>query len=304
VETPNGDLIDPGVASTTVGSSFVAGSNVYYYRMTLPVPVGASGARSGTWYAVLSIVPKGYDRYLYSLAENPELYQETLAHGMRYSLSVHAYSNLRMQASLSQDSFEPGATLTVRARLREYGLPVENRASVQTELVRPDDTSATLSLAEIEPGVFETQTPASLPGIYRLRVRGSGTTLRARPFAREQLLTGSTYKGGDDPFPTGKDDPTDRDERLCRFLSCLLSSKTISNELEARLLRMGVNVEGIRRCLRLYCPSLISKPTPRPIDKELLHLVSAEQPKIVTLLQRVLDQACEEIEDGEEKSET
>ena len=43
---------------------------------------------------------------------------------------VHSYSNLRMRARLTQSSFEPGASLDLRAVLTEYGLPVNRRAMV------------------------------------------------------------------------------------------------------------------------------------------------------------------------------
>ncbi|UCE16675.1 MAG: VWA domain-containing protein [Candidatus Bathyarchaeota archaeon] len=251
LETPFGDIIDPSFAAATKGAMFVRGDNVCYYRISLPVPVGASGAGSGLWHALLSINKDLYDKYLDILEDkHPEIYQMSKVHGMRYSLSIHAYSNIRMRANLLQDSFEPGATLTLRVQLTEYGLPINGRAKVTAELRRPDDTSTTLMLSEVEPGVFQTETKAIMSGIYHFRVSASGTTLRARPFNREQILTGSVWQGGDEPAPSSKDEP---DERLCSLLACLLNRTTISQEFESRLLDLGLNLKSARECFKKYC---------------------------------------------------
>lgn len=210
LETPNGDVIDPGVASTNPTIAYIVGSNVSYYRMTLPVPIAASEAREGTWYAVLAlddIIIEGNPPPVPITAV--ETAASTNLDRIHYSLNVHTYSNLRMRSSLSQNSHEPGATLTLRAVLTEYGLPVANRATVRAELERPDKTMATLTLAEVEPGVFETTTIASMPGAYQIRTLGTGHTFRGRPFTREQLLTGAVWKGGDQPPPTSRGDATD-----------------------------------------------------------------------------------------------
>src|SRR2546430_3900597 len=57
----------------------------------------------------------------------------------------------------SQTSFEPGATMTLRASLAEYGLPVENRASVRTELRRPDNTTTMLTRSEEHTSELQSQ---------------------------------------------------------------------------------------------------------------------------------------------------
>jgi Mg-chelatase subunit ChlD len=249
LETPAGDVIDPSVASANPAMLYMVGNNVSFYRMTLPVPIGGSEAREGTWHAVLTINEPYYKRYLASLDNYPEWYQTTLAHGVRYSLTVHAYSNLRMRTSLSQNSYEPGATLTLRAVLTEYGLPVAGRASVRAKLERPDNTTTTLTLAEVEPGVFETSTMASMSGVYRFRVLGTGTTLRGRPFTREQTLTGAIWQGGDEPPPTSKDDPRKRDERLCQLLRCLLREGVLRRYLEEK----GIDMKALEECLKVLC---------------------------------------------------
>jgi hypothetical protein len=202
VETPAGDLITPTNAAG-LGVTFAVGTNMSYYRFTLPVAIGGgSGAREGTWHAVLKVDDKILRRELSEFANKPTALASAQAHGARYSLNVQSYSNLLMNARIDQPSFEPGATMTLRANLAEYGLPVEKRASVRTELRRPDNTTTVLSLAEVDPGTFETSVLATMAGVYHFRVLASGTTFREKPFTREQVLTGAVFQGGDDPLPT------------------------------------------------------------------------------------------------------
>ncbi len=197
LETPSGEIIDPAAAGSNPAVSYVVGDRVSFYRLTLPVPVGGNEAREGTWHAVLSFDDIAIPIVQVAASQN---------RGVRYSLNVHSYSNLRLRTSLSQNSREPGALLTLRAILTEYDLPVESRAKVVTELERPDKTTATLELFEIEPGVFETSTAAAISGIYNFRVLANGRTLRSRAFTREQLRTGAVWIGGDAPLPSSKDD--------------------------------------------------------------------------------------------------
>jgi hypothetical protein len=60
---------------------------------------------------------------------------------------------------------------------------------------RPDGTQVTVALVETEPGVFEGSTPAPLPGIYPVRFRAAGSTLRGFRFTREQIRSGLAWQG-------------------------------------------------------------------------------------------------------------
>jgi hypothetical protein len=264
LETPDGDIIDPAVAGAHPMASFEVGGQVSLYRVGLPIPLGTNNAHAGRWYARLKVDEKIYKRYLASLDNFPTLYANTAAHGIRYSLNVHAYSNLRMRARLAQTSNEPGATITVRAVLTEYGMPVATRATGRAELTRPDNTGATLAMAEVEPGIFEASTPGLLAGVYRFRIVAEGRTLRGRPFTREQTLTGAVWKGGDNPPPSSKDDPNAHDDRFCRLINCLLRQKSIQEALR----KAKISVDELRRCLEDYCrkpspgqPPLVIRPT-------------------------------------------
>jgi len=126
-----------------------------------------------------------------------------------------------MNARLDQTSLEPGATMTLRVNLTEYGLAVDHRASVSTELRRPDGTTITLPLNEIEPGIFETSIMATMTGVYRFRAMAVGVTMRGLVFTREQTLTGAVFQGGDQPLPTstgGGDGGAAAGKECCRRL--------------------------------------------------------------------------------------
>jgi hypothetical protein len=231
------------------------GGQVALYRVSLPIPLSANEAHAGRWHAKLKIDEKNFLRYLQYLEENNlKLYRFVTTHGIRYNFNVHAYSNLRMEARLVQSSNEPGATITVRVRLTEYGVPVAARATCHATLTRPDNTEASLILTEIDPGVFEATTTATMPGIYSFRLVADGRTLRGRRFTREQTLTGAIWKGGDNPPPTSKDDPNARDDRFCRLINCLLRQKSIQEALR----KAEINIDELLRCLEEYC----RKPSP------------------------------------------
>ncbi|HYI23849.1 MAG TPA: VWA domain-containing protein, partial [Thermomicrobiales bacterium] len=252
LEAPDGTIVDPGVASTTPGMSYNLANNIVFYRAIFPLPLGGGSVREGTWTAILTINEEGFKRHISSLDNDQEAIQGALAHGVRYSLSVHAFSNLRFTARIDQDSHEPGATMTVTAVLTEYSLPVDHRAFVDAEIERPNGTTTTVGMVEIEPGVFELSIVATMAGIYQFQLRATGTTLRDRPFTREQGLSGVTWRGGDGDLPSVDNDPGGRDEWICDWLYCLLDG-VISEDLEKRLKEAGFDLEALRRCVTRHC---------------------------------------------------
>ena len=284
LKAPNGEMVTPGGAGAIPGLNFYTANNAAFYRMTLPVPIGAAGAGAGEWNVVLTMDKAYFKRYLASLEKFPELQKSVATHGVRYALTVHAYSSLRLRASLSQNSFEPGGTLALRVVLTEHGLPLGTSAKVTAELTRPDNTATLLTLAETEPGIFGTSISAMLSGCYRFRVKGQGVSLRGLPFTREQEVTGAVWKGGDNPSPSGKDDPYDPKERLCQLLACLFSQKVISPELEKRLTELGLNLDGLRRCMKEFCADPLSK----MLEERLPSLTATLSPEILELLAKIV----------------
>jgi hypothetical protein len=256
LETPDGDLIDPALALAHPMAAFDVGQQVSLYRVGLPIPLAGHNAHAGRWYARIRVDLKGWKRHLSSLDHYPGLLAATAAHGIRYNFNVHAWSNLRLRAALSQSGNEPGATMTIRAILTEYGVPVARRATCRVELLRPDNTGATLAMAEVSPGVFESTLVASIAGIYRFRIVAEGKTFRGREFTREQTLTGAVWRGGDQPPRPGQGDGS---QCLCHALECLLGQRSIL----ALLARVGVDAAEVRRCLDDCCrkpPSTQPKP--------------------------------------------
>ncbi|MDQ3342453.1 MAG: M64 family metallo-endopeptidase [Actinomycetota bacterium] len=250
LRTPDGDVIVP--SAPVPGAEYMEGARNAYYRVSLPTLVNGRQAREGTWHALLLADRKRWDerddrRYDYVAGHSA-----AVANGLPYSLVVHARSNLKLVARCHQGSYVPGATLQVRGVLTEYGIPVDGRASLRAEMTRPDGTQATLVMPEVEPGAFETTTVAHQAGVYHFRVLAAGQTLRGRAFTREQLVTGFTYRGGDDPTTPGDggDGGGGRDD-WCRLLECLLGSLT--PDAYERMKGLGVDLDHLLRCLRKLC---------------------------------------------------
>lgn len=249
LETPDGSRIQPAMAAG-LGMTFSVGAQTKHYHFTLPVAVGA-GQRVGIWHAVLEVNKNDFKKTLSRMRERKDKRFQTIAtHGARYSVIAQTYSNLKMAVTVEQSSFEPGAELAFRAVLTEYGIPLEKRAQAQVELSRPGGLVATLSMAETEPGTFEATTKATFTGIYHARIMAKGVTLRGTLFTREQLVSAAVWKGGDQPYQpprdTGKAD-------WCRLLACMLKEKNLSPKLQKRLKEEGIDLDGIRDCLKAFC---------------------------------------------------
>jgi hypothetical protein len=205
IQTPGGDTINPANAAG-LGVSYSAINKTRHYRFTLPAAFGG-GNHAGSWKAILKVDDSDYRKYASSRDNERRTSQSFLTHGARYSVLVNTYSNLRMRTTLTQNSYEPGATLTIRSILTEYGIAVDHRAAVNAAVTRPDGTRFTLPLTEVEPGTFENSLQASMPGIYHCRAVAAGGTLRGKSFTREITLNGAVYRGGDGPpNPTRPDD--------------------------------------------------------------------------------------------------
>ncbi len=271
LETPAGDVI---VATTPVpGASYIQGARNAYYRVSLPALVNGQQARDGTWYALLSL-----DMEAWTAGDNsPQLFSylqhhpSALVNGLPYSLHVQARSNLKLVAECLQDSYEPGAELRVRGVLTEYGIPIDGRATIRADMTRPDGTAATLQMPEIEPGVFETIETAHQTGVYHFQVLASGQTLRDYDFTREQLVTGFTYHGGDNPTVPGNGGQghVDKDD-WCRLLECLIGALT-----PAACERLCIDRDRLRRCLRQWCKGdrITTSTAPADIDPADIELI-------------------------------
>jgi hypothetical protein len=254
IETPDGTVIDEATAAS-FGARFDTAPNLKTASFNLPIAFQANRTHAGTWHAVLEIDRESYKRLLSrDLDRAHGIDQASLAElrakGAKYCLSAHSFSNLRMNAGVSQTGFVPGSELFLRAVLTEYGLPVDHRATVTSAVEYPGGGQAVVGMTEEAPGVFSASLTANLPGIYRFRIVAEGGTLRGTLFTREQLATAAVWSAGDQPSqPPGG---TGTDE-WCRLIQCLLSEKNLGRELEERLRKQGVDLDGIRRCLKDSC---------------------------------------------------
>jgi hypothetical protein len=248
VETPEGDVMAPADAAA-VGAIYEVGTNMIFYRFTLPLPLGAKPAHEGRWYALLEVDRKVYGRLSSQLERFDAAAAAHAVHGIKYTVTVQSYSNLRMTANVSQNSLEPGAKMTLRAHLSEYGIPVDHRASMQAEIERPDGSHTTMALNEIEPGFFEAATTASLEGVYRFHATATGVTQRGLPFTREQLLTAAAFRGGDSPWPTSDPSKADDKKQLCELLNCLLQPHALGRLLAEH----HIDEKAVRACINRWC---------------------------------------------------
>ena len=249
LETPDGTLIHPAMAGP-LGMSYGVGTQTRHYRFTLPVAIGA-GQREGTWHAVLEVNRNDFKKVLTQMGEHKdERFQSFATHGARYSVVVQSYSNLRMSARIEQSGFEPGADLAFNAVLTEYGIPVEQRARVEVELTRPGGSVLIVPWSRRDRASSSATNKAGLAGIYHARFIATGVTMRGTAFTREQLATAAVWQGGDEPYQP----PRDAGEAdWCRLLECLLGGRTLSREWQERMKKEGLDLDGIRKCLKEYC---------------------------------------------------
>jgi hypothetical protein len=247
VETPDGDVMDPAAAAA-IGATYEVGGNVAFYRFTLPLALNTA-PHSGTWHVLLDIDPKISGRLTHRDEASVAAKPTRAAHGVRYCVTVQSYSNLRMESRLTQDNMTPGAAMRMRATLSEYGIPVTNRAAVRAEVERPDGTQTTLMLDEVENGVFEAATVASIEGVYRFHLSAAGQTLRGLPFTRDKLLTGAVFLGGNNPWPTSDPSKGTTDDLLCHLLNCLLDQAVFGRFLAEN----RADADGLKRCIEEWC---------------------------------------------------
>lgn len=204
LETPGGQILTEAKL-TALGAQVTHGTNMTFCRFGLPLPVGG-GAHGGTWHVVLKLDEARFKR---ELTKRERAVREGTAkavdrerlraHGIRYSVTVSAWSNLRMSARLTQTNFKPGAKVRLDVVLTEYGQPLQRRARVEADVLRPDGVRVTLTLAEEFPGAFGGEITAGIAGIWHVRIRARGRTLGGLAFTREQLLSAAVMVGGDSP---------------------------------------------------------------------------------------------------------
>jgi hypothetical protein len=214
-------------------------------RVPLPV-LSAPQAHGGVWTANIDVDRRTLRRYQGQLEQRGDLLglQRLQAHGLAYMLNVHAESDLQMVVTTTQTGHVPGSVVEVLAVLTETGIPLERQASATVDVTMPDGTSHTVVLQEDEPGVYRTTLPLPQFGHYLLLVKANGRAFNGKPFTREELRSAATWVDPTIRPPRGIDGA-----QWCEFLLCILEDNRAGRALQER----GVNVEGVRDCVKRFC---------------------------------------------------
>lgn len=248
LRAPDGQVIDTAGAAAA-GVTFARDGNTLTASFVAPLTLIGQTDASGHWELLLEVDGKRYQKTLGILRDTDQRAAGVLAgKGVRYCASVHTFSNLRMTAQVTQDSYEVGARMTCRAGLTEYGVPVQGRAQVSAAYLEPDGTPGILTLTEVSDGRFEGVMTAALPGIYRFDVAGSGLTFRGSPFTREQILTAAVLRGGDRP-DDGVPPSGSFGDGLGDLMKCLVSEEVATPRFAERLKGLGVDLDALRKCI-------------------------------------------------------
>ena len=247
LESPDGTRFDAGAVSGLGTGVEVIRDGIAFYRVSLPLdPAVTTGTHAGTWHVVLRIERKPYwDRRSYVTAAHWEGQSQGR---LPYDVIIHTYSNLVFSASAVQASYDPGNRVDLVATLREYDVPVGDRASVWAEITRPDGSAFSLGM-----GVADEQYTASfvtsIPGVYRMRIRGSGRTFEGTLFTREQTRTAVAVTGGGG----GQPGESTRGDSLVDLLCCLAGNGGFDDRFLEQLKRFGIAPDVFRTCLGNFC---------------------------------------------------
>lgn len=264
LRTPSGQLIGPGQATPGSGITFYNAQLTSYYRFTNPVTVNGRQEFAGNWSIVLKIDPEMFKKFCANV-DSPSVTHVEADHqtvlgaltsaaitpcrrgGIRYSLSVYAWSNLRMAARVLPGALQPGGSITVHAQLDEFGVPFRY-ATVNAEITRPDGTNEKLSLRQSATGVYDATAVATISGVYSTRVTASGTTSKGFSFTREAVLTTAVFTGANDPLPgsTG----CGGEGSLCCILESLLNNQNVVTYMKKHDLDASSILKSVKECCK------------------------------------------------------
>jgi len=258
LQTPGGKFIKP--ASTEPNVQYIMGQQVLCYRMVLPaIAKDAAGSHPGTWNAIIAIKDKGE---IARLAKNKEFAVTVVSPSVKtflpYSFLVHTSSNLQFSAWRLQESFKPGTAVSLFASLREYDVPMHNRASVWAEIMRPDQSTFTLKLQQSDDGTYSAAFATSMAGAYVCRVRAEGYSQKGMAFTREKTLTAGVYYGNYEAVPQ-----PDPGELICRLLHCIFEEHEVFTPVaRKRFAEMGIDLRRFVACIEEVCPKLATESIP------------------------------------------
>jgi hypothetical protein len=240
LEAPDGQVFDP-----TNGVTLVPAPTYQALRLGLPIP-----AVPGTWVAHLLLDRGRFARWL----EKQDNRQDELflnrvkAHGVPFTVTVHARSGLRMTAAVTQASRRPGSQADVLAALTQAGIPLAHSAAVRALVTDPSGATSAVPLDEFDAGLFRGSVPTPTAGVYRILVRAEGASLHGTKFTREELRTVGVWSRGDDRPAPPSEEPRDVPD-WCGLLSCWLDSESVGRFLAEHKIEVG----QLRECLKKHC---------------------------------------------------
>ena len=262
--TPGGDVITSTMSEPNV--SYRVGTDVAYYRVMLPaLPSRPDSSHRGTWKAVLGL--RSLDEIIKLLrnireqraefAEFVRRLNEFTERATPFNLTVHSYSNLRLEATLTQSGFAPGDMIHLAASLWEYQSPLLSDASVWADVLEPNGNRATLTFTRTTSGTYKATWPTTVPGVYHFGIRAEGRTSGNARFMRSKQLTAGVWRGGENPFDPPFGGTTDttpgRDGGNCKTILCLLEYVMRSPVLREHFKRLEFDLDGFRKCIERHC---------------------------------------------------
>lgn len=266
--TPGGQTITPAMSGVEPNVRYHVGADVVYYRLMLPaLPSRPGDSHRGTWRAVLGL--RKLDAVVTSMktnirdkrAEFTEFFsrlREFAEKPTPFNLTVHSYSNLRLDATLRQDGFAPGDAVHLTASLWEYRAPLTLPAIVWADVLQPDGSRATLPFSRASAGDYRGDWTTTRAGVYQFVIHAEGRTTGNARFTREKVLTAGVWAGGDRPFdPIGGGDQgggsSGKDDGYCKTILCLIEQVMKSPVLQERFKAMGFDLDRLRRCIETQC---------------------------------------------------
>lgn len=258
VTTPSGAVITRDSPAAEPNVNYVMDADVAYFRLLLPaLTADPAGSHRGSWEARLrlrdpkdvleELEKEGDDRTIQAFLR--ALREWAAGEPVPYNLSVHTYSNLRLDAAVLQKSFAPGADATIVASLREHDQPLTAAAKVWAEVRHPDGMMTQVELAEVGDGRYAVDYPLKLAGAYQILVRAAGRSPSNGTFTREKVLTAGVWEGGDRPWePRLESKDRDGQEDL-GGLRDLVGKLPGSAAVRERLSRAGFDLKALRDAL-------------------------------------------------------
>lgn len=253
LEAPDGTLID-----ALTGAQLVEHDSYQTLRLRL-APPAVPGQIAGRWRVQLEVDTTRLNDWLRKLESNRQsaALGRIRTHGVPFNVIVEARSSLRLGINIHQPSRVPGTSAIISATLTESGIPLGYSSRVQAMVTAPDGEITTLRLQEIDAGRYQTDVRTPESGVYRVRVRAEGTSLRGQAFTREELRTLSVWVRGDARLrPADKQGLVD----WGRLVSCFLEDGTFGKLAREH----GADIDYLRRCVAEACSTAVPASKTKP----------------------------------------